>query len=236
MVHGWVAENDEERQAIDELTYNQAIDFIISQPGPRADLINKFMNENPSQLTLRGLRMIESELNEMEVAVFFRNNHFSTIIKLLGKVYSLCTDVAFVDVDSVVWECLENIDGNNVFCNSYFLPLEPVQNSLYGSQRVSQNFKDATKHSSIQKFGEKKAGPPKDEIPKPPIKESQVSPEILNLEANHPNHKEPNHKNEEDPSEKEKVSKENEDNPASKIDISKIKNKKSKKNACCLIS
>jgi hypothetical protein len=102
--------------------------------------IRKFFEENSSQLTRKGLKMIESGLNDGEVAVFFRNNHFSTIFKYFGKIYALATDVGFVEAEEVVWECLDNIDGNNHFCNSFFIPLEQERNSIFETIRIKKNY------------------------------------------------------------------------------------------------
>ena len=174
-MHGWVVENNEEKTAIEELTYNQAVELIMTQPGDRADLISRFFNENPSQLTSKGLRMIENGLDEEEVAVFFRNNHFSTIIKLNGSVYLLATDVAFIEAENVVWERLEQIKGNNLFCNSFFIPLEPTENVLYESKRfsqsfedkkVSQSFEEVKRTSAVRKFGGQNVLPNMTESPK----------------------------------------------------------------------
>ena len=40
-----------------------------------------FLDESASQLTYHGLAELSSTINEEQMAVFFRNNHFSTIYK-----------------------------------------------------------------------------------------------------------------------------------------------------------
>lgn len=42
----------------------------------------RFLEESASQLTYHGLCELGTKMNEGELAVFFRNNHFSTIYKL----------------------------------------------------------------------------------------------------------------------------------------------------------
>lgn len=42
-------------------------------------LIEQFLEENRSQLTFYGLVQLNEAMEERELAVFFRNNHFSTI-------------------------------------------------------------------------------------------------------------------------------------------------------------
>lgn len=173
LVHGWVIENNEEKKAIEELTYNQAVDLVITQPGDRADLIKRFFDNSPSQLTSKGLRMIESGLDEEEVAVFFRNNHFSTIIKSNGIVYLLATDVAFIEAEGVVWERLEQINGNNLYCNSFFIPLEPTESLLYETKRVSQSFEEVKRTSVVRKFGDQKVMPESKENEKVEVKNNE---------------------------------------------------------------
>ena len=157
LVHGWVVEKPEEIDALKNFNYNQAVDFMVSNTlNEKSLLIQKFINENPSQITKTGLKMIENGLNEGEVAVLFRNNHFSTIFKYSGKVYALATDVGFIEVDEVVWECLDNIDGNNHYCNSYFFPLDEMRNSMYETfkvkREVSSGFDSELRKSDVVKF------------------------------------------------------------------------------------
>lgn len=45
-------------------------------------LAQQFFAENPSQLTFHGLAKLHERMRERELAVFFRNNHFSTIFKV----------------------------------------------------------------------------------------------------------------------------------------------------------
>ncbi len=44
-------------------------------------MAQQFLEESASQLTYHGLCELMSKLGEGELAVFFRNNHFSTIYK-----------------------------------------------------------------------------------------------------------------------------------------------------------
>jgi hypothetical protein len=124
LVHGWVVETAEESQALQNFSYNQAIDFMLSYPDhPRSLQIRNFFDNSASQLTPTGLNAIRDYLQPEQLAVFFRNNHFSTIIKHGKDIYLLATDVAFVETDQVVWECLNEISGNNYYCNSAFQPI-----------------------------------------------------------------------------------------------------------------
>jgi len=61
---------------------------------------------------------------------FFRNNHFSTLYKYNGEIYTLVTDLGYLDEVGIVWEKLAEIDGDAIFCTSSFgvyIPLTPEQ-------------------------------------------------------------------------------------------------------------
>jgi hypothetical protein len=56
-------------------------------------------------------------MRDLELAVLFRNNHFSTIFKRNGKLYALATDLGFADVPAVVWEEMVDVRGNAATCS-----------------------------------------------------------------------------------------------------------------------
>ncbi|XP_023345436.1 ubiquitin carboxyl-terminal hydrolase MINDY-1 [Eurytemora carolleeae] len=63
---------------------------------------------------------LTAKLEELELAVFFRNNHFSTLFKKNGELFILVTDQGFLSQKEVVWETLANIEGDCSFVNSTF--------------------------------------------------------------------------------------------------------------------
>jgi hypothetical protein len=74
-------------------------------------IIDVFLNQTASQLTYHGLIMLHQTMRDNQLAVFFRNNHFSTIYKRNGSLYLLVTDSGYSREPRVVWECLDEIDG-----------------------------------------------------------------------------------------------------------------------------
>ena len=68
--------------------------------------------------------------------VLFRNNHFSTLFKKDGKLYSLISDAGFVDEPTVVWEHYCSIDGNNPFCRADFTPRKKTLEKSHESHRM----------------------------------------------------------------------------------------------------
>lgn len=69
-----------------------------TQSSDEAALLRDFLRNTASQLTSHGIQQLHDNVRERELAVFFRNNHFSVIFKYDGAVYLLVTD----QVDSVL--------------------------------------------------------------------------------------------------------------------------------------
>lgn len=125
LVHGWVAspENTKVYKAVGELSYNTAVERVIEGEGREDGLtIREFLDESASQLTYEGIVQLHSELRERELAVLYRNQHFSTLLKCEGALYLLCTDVGFVGQDAV-WERLDSVDGDTAYVDEGFRPL-----------------------------------------------------------------------------------------------------------------
>eukprot|EP01117_Protostelium_nocturnum_P008456 TRINITY_DN3026_c0_g1_i3.p1 TRINITY_DN3026_c0_g1~~TRINITY_DN3026_c0_g1_i3.p1 ORF type:complete len:385 (-),score=141.31 TRINITY_DN3026_c0_g1_i3:133-1287(-) len=79
-----------------------------------ASVIDQFMAASPSQLTYNGLYQLHEHLQENSLSVFFRANHFATIIKYKGDLYVLITDAGFRN-ETVVWEKLDDVSGDGDF-------------------------------------------------------------------------------------------------------------------------
>ena len=54
------------------------------------------------QLTYHGLAELSTTLKEGELAVFFRNNHFSTVHRSGGQLFLLVTDQGFLEKSNLV--------------------------------------------------------------------------------------------------------------------------------------
>ncbi len=59
-----------------------------------ARIIRDFLDASASQLTYHGLVELHAKIKERELAVFFRNNHFSTLFKVLCVVWLGCMVVS----------------------------------------------------------------------------------------------------------------------------------------------
>lgn len=89
-------------------------------------VIFNFMSTYPTQLTPYGLSHMLQAIpdNDGGLAVVFRNNHFSTLCKYKGTLYTLVTDLGLKDTKNVVWQSLTSISGNsdNFYDSNFEIP------------------------------------------------------------------------------------------------------------------
>jgi len=150
LVHAWTVDPQMSGLAfIREQTYNELTSFILSEVDEKSDLSDidiaiieqrkrlarNFLKETSSQMTAHGLFRLHEVINEQEVCVLFRNNHFATITKHKGKIYVLVTDSGLVsDTRSCYWQSLSTLDGDSVFLDSSFRSLRSnIAHSAYAA-------------------------------------------------------------------------------------------------------
>ncbi|XP_038687943.1 uncharacterized protein LOC119987198 isoform X2 [Tripterygium wilfordii] len=92
-------------------------DEITAQQG---ELMRNFLRNNASQLTFYGLFCLQDGLKERELCVFFRNNHFSTMFKYESDLYLLATDQGYINQPDLVWEKLNEVNGDTLFMMGNF--------------------------------------------------------------------------------------------------------------------
>ena len=83
-------------------------------------MAEQFLDESASQLTYHGICELNAVMEEGQLAVLFRNNHFSTMVKQGGVLYLLVTDQGFLHQGDVVWESLDSVQGDTVFVDQQF--------------------------------------------------------------------------------------------------------------------
>lgn len=129
LYHGWLVDpqNADLAKTVGMCSYNQLVEKIIfCKQSEKSELVSEgyvaeqFLNNSATQLTYHGLCELISTVEEGELCVFFRNNHFSTMTKYKGQLYLLVTDQGFLTEEKVVWESLHNVDGDGNFCDSDF--------------------------------------------------------------------------------------------------------------------
>jgi hypothetical protein len=93
-----------------------------------ATIIERFLEQTASQLTYYGLSELHQKLKEGisnhafgsiwhllftasagELVVFFRNNHFSTMVKFQNELFLLVTDLGYLSERDIVWEKLSEV-------------------------------------------------------------------------------------------------------------------------------
>ncbi len=75
-------------------------------------------------------------LRERELSILFQNNHFSTLYKLGGRLYSLVTDSGLVGAaPEIVWALLQDTTGDVRYCDEQFRPYNPNQKQQPPPQR-----------------------------------------------------------------------------------------------------
>uniref|UniRef100_A0A8C6NW31 Ubiquitin carboxyl-terminal hydrolase n=1 Tax=Nothobranchius furzeri TaxID=105023 RepID=A0A8C6NW31_NOTFU len=145
LYHGWLVDPQMHDivKAVGNCSYNQLVEKIIScKQSDNSELAGEgivaeqFLNSTATQLTYHGLCELTSTVQEGELCVFFRNNHFSTMIKYKGQLYLLVTDQGFLTEEKVVWESLHNVDGDGNFCDSEFRLRPPSDpETVYSGQQ-----------------------------------------------------------------------------------------------------
>lgn len=75
--------------------------------------INGFLSNWPTQLTDHGLESISQSLHSGQIAILFRNDHFSTLYKepRHGALMTLVTDQGYGSHAEIVWESLVDVNG-----------------------------------------------------------------------------------------------------------------------------
>ena len=79
-----------------------------------------WLSTSSSQLTYYGLEQLHRSVKENELCVFFRNNHFSTLTKRNGSIFLLATDIGYLHELELVWEKLDQVDGDTILCDHEF--------------------------------------------------------------------------------------------------------------------
>ncbi|KAG6027655.1 hypothetical protein E4U40_001438 [Claviceps sp. LM458 group G5] len=137
LIHGWLpAQSDPvydvlERQAA---SYEDAQNLLFSEEGLTDKLssdegltedeqqlyqdimtIKMFLDSSATQLTAWGIEVIGKAMRPGTFAIFFRNDHFSTLYchPQTLQLLSLVTDAGYLKHDQVVWETLVDVNGEH---------------------------------------------------------------------------------------------------------------------------
>jgi len=170
LYHGWLVDPQLEETvlAVSNLTYNQLVENIITNSSSSDSakmsssiVAQQFLEESASQLTYHGLCELNSAMQDGQLAIFFRNNHFSTMYKQSASLYLLVTDQGFLNQQSVVWETLQTVEGDTVFVDHKLNPLQPEgpdQDHLIAAALQKQNETRCQQDREWQSYKESQLG------------------------------------------------------------------------------
>mmetsp|Transcript_16606 Transcript_16606/g.18805 ORF Transcript_16606/g.18805 Transcript_16606/m.18805 type:complete len:342 (-) Transcript_16606:811-1836(-) len=136
LFHGWVVGPDDPAKAVlENLSYDEAVTTLIEKRGEvEANLIQDFMDMNATQLSTQGLAKLYEALEEGDLVIFFRNNHFSNVLKHNGLIYLLLTGEAYEYEPSVGWEILNDVTGATEMVSPEFTSPGEYQDRLLAMQ------------------------------------------------------------------------------------------------------
>lgn len=151
--HGWVIEDcgrkghtDDEDDSTNEpllilhdlQTFDKVQDYLLlldtnSSVAENQRLIRMWLDETCSQLTMKGLKLLDLDLSSPQFAIFFRNNHFNTLFKKSrNEFYLLITDSSFQSKSGkLVWQSLNSVSGEgDLFFTGDFMPVLDIDQDI----------------------------------------------------------------------------------------------------------
>ncbi|KAI8805332.1 hypothetical protein BJ742DRAFT_775273 [Cladochytrium replicatum] len=99
-----------------------------------------FLHTTASQLTIHGLSLLTETLPANSYSVIFRNNHFSVVWKRSHNepLLTLVTDQGFLEAPGVVWETLDNVEGDSMFLDGFGRVYAPDRDERPAADVVGQ--------------------------------------------------------------------------------------------------
>jgi hypothetical protein len=143
LFHSWIISEDDITvyPYVSPLTYNDAVEKVVEYEETKSraietgnfeivdrekfvegETIAKWLESTSGQITSDGIIGVNSHMKEGDLAVFFRNNHFSVIFNKNDQLYALVTDLGYAKT-SVMWESIDQLDGDTLYLDSNFLPV-----------------------------------------------------------------------------------------------------------------
>jgi hypothetical protein len=114
--------------------------------------IKEFLTAYPTQLTEHGLDVIVNSFKPGQVAILFRNDHFSTLYKhpRTNTLMNLVTDAGYSSHEEIVWESLVDVTGaaGGFFSGDF----RPVGNTPPGAHNSGHDWQTRNKRNSQTDF------------------------------------------------------------------------------------
>lgn len=118
------AEDDSENTSLNEFKHQlEELKDTLTQKTQlfeQGSTVQEFLEETSHQLTYTGLTELTQHIQEGTMCVFFRNNHFATITKFENTLYLLVTDLGYANHPDIMWEKLDDINGDTEYFDENF--------------------------------------------------------------------------------------------------------------------
>ncbi|CAI4061779.1 Miy3p SKDI_07G1750 [Saccharomyces kudriavzevii IFO 1802] len=165
IVHGWIIDGDNDPSAYEhvskysymgaqkvlvqsyEIQKNKAQFGNAEQIQSDATYLKSFLARSATQLTDYGLSHLREILVERSYAVLFRNDHFCTLYKNNGELFTLVTDTTYRNRKDITWQSLKSVNGSqDSYYTGNFIPtsLERTDTTATGQNEsyISNPFSD----------------------------------------------------------------------------------------------
>ncbi|KAG0670461.1 hypothetical protein C6P45_002365 [Maudiozyma exigua] len=145
IVHGWIFDGRGDPRAsehVSKYSYQEAQRAIVQSYDLKdlaqqqqltpdqealvedATYLKSFLARSATQFTEYGLEHLKQLLVERSYAVLYRNEHFYTLYKSNGELYTLVTDHAYKSNSEVVWKSLKSVNGTqDIYQTGTFIPV-----------------------------------------------------------------------------------------------------------------
>ncbi|KAH0555699.1 hypothetical protein GP486_006357 [Trichoglossum hirsutum] len=132
------------------------------------DIIKDYLLQSATQLTSFGLETMTRSLTPGEIAILFRNDHFSTLYKhpRSERLLTLVTDMGYAGHPEVVWESLVDVNGEGA--EFFSGDIRPVGHAMgnnnqgtrgsSGGQRVRSLLDDNEGWTTVERRGPQRGG------------------------------------------------------------------------------
>lgn len=105
-------------------------DYLVSsvyRPTEISYKIESFLKLHPTEITPEGCALLTLSMQEEEIAIFFRNDHYNTCTMHDLSIYLLVTDIGYTNQQDIMWTHL-SVDDTGDFYNHMFEISEIKQN------------------------------------------------------------------------------------------------------------
>lgn len=116
LLHGWIiAPDDATFGALREHSYDELALHLVGDASETSARAREFLETTSSQLTEIGLWSLHEAVDDGEIVVLFRNNHFCTLLKSNGMLLMVVSDEGYADRTCIAFEALTLRGGGAFF-------------------------------------------------------------------------------------------------------------------------